>query len=196
MRRPPVTYDPIHYWRTRGETYEAKFNAPVYAAQEAALRGVLAALQFGSVLDVGCGFGRIGALVLDVNHVAEYTGLDLSPTMLASARGRIAGTFVESTLAEFESSRKWDLVIAVEFLMHVPPVDIEAAVRKLLRLSARHVVTLDWTVPLTGRTPIGAHNFRHDYAALLGDAGFGRTRRIETVPVGLQTVHHVEKGRR
>jgi SAM-dependent methyltransferase len=195
MRRQAVAYDPVHYWRTRGETYEAKFNAPAYVAQEAALRGVLASLDFASVLEVGCGFGRIGALVLDVRP-AEYTGLDLSPVMLASAARRIDGTFVESTLTDFDPGRKWDLVIAVEFLMHVPPSDVEAAVRKLIRLSARHVVTLDWTVPLTKRTPVGAHNFRHDYVALLGDAGFGRTRHVETVPVGLQSLHHIEKGRR
>src|SRR6185369_632382 len=68
-----VTYDPATYWRERGETYAAKFDAPAYEEQERALAAVLAELDYATVLEVGCGFGRIARLL----H-GQYTGIDLS----------------------------------------------------------------------------------------------------------------------
>ena len=44
------------------------------------------------VLDLGCGDGRLLALVLKVRPQAAGTGMDLSPTMLHQARERFAGT--------------------------------------------------------------------------------------------------------
>lgn len=45
-----------------------------------------------SVLDLGCGDGRLLALVLKVRPQAAGTGMDFSPTMLLQARERFAGT--------------------------------------------------------------------------------------------------------
>jgi trans-aconitate methyltransferase len=187
-----TTYDPVHYWQTRGETYEAKFRAERYRDQEAALIETLEALPTPrSVLEVGCGFGRIGALVRDLWPDARYMGLDLSPVMLASARERLPdGEFRESALADFRPGfRRWDVVLAVEFLMHVPPGDIEAAVGRLLGLARRAVVSCDWTIPAR-RSPAG-HNFLHDYHALYAVAG---PRMVGTRDVGLQTIFTVEPG--
>jgi len=191
-----MTYDPLVYWRARGEEYEASFNAPAYVEQERTLAAFLAGLDFASVLDVGCGFGRVGRLVAPMGAY-PYSGIDLSPTLLESARGLVPdGQFVETSLADFDDfGRRWDLVVAVEFLMHVPPEQIVGTVRKLTRLSSRHVVTLDWAVPVNRR--ISAHNFLHDYPALLGDAGFGRTRHVEVIDIGpLQRLYHIEKAAR
>lgn len=43
------------------------------------------------VLDLGCGDGRLLALVLQARPKAEGIGIDLSPTMLQGARERFAG---------------------------------------------------------------------------------------------------------
>lgn len=183
-----MTYDPTTYWRERGAEYEAKFRHDRYAEQELVLASVLDDLDFRTVLEVGCGFGRIGATVR-----GDYTGIDLSPDMLASARKRMPdATLIETSLDDFTTKAKYDLVLAVEMLMHVPPADVAKAIRKLDRLSARYIVTCDWTTPLP-RMKVAAHNFIHDYPALLSAAPFGRVREVRTIPVGLQTIHIVEK---
>lgn len=190
-----MTYDPVTYWRERGETYMAKFSAERYAEQEEALVQLLGRLEFASVLEVGCGFGRIASLVRRVNPKASYMGLDLSPTMIAAARERLGtdAELVTGSILDFKTKARYDLVIAVEVLMHVLPEDVAAAVRKLDRLAKGHIVTLDWTTPVPGKRP-AAHNFLHPYPELLGTGPFGRTRDVEVIPIGLQAIHHVAKG--
>ena len=188
-----MTYDPITYWRERGETYRSKFRAERYAEQEAALEELLRPLEFQSVLEVGCGFGRIGAILHRLRPAIAYTGIDLSPAMLETAREELPGAeLLETSLEAFKPKNQWDLVIAVEVLMHVPPEGVVKAVRKLDRLAAAHIVTLDWTTPLP-RKRTAEHNFLHDYPVLLGKGPFGRAREVEIVPVGVQAIHHVAK---
>lgn len=174
-------YDPVSYWTDRGRYYEAAFQPVRYVEQEAALLRVLSRLRFESVLDVGCGFGRIGALILDRWPTVAYTGLDLSAAQLTAARSRLPkAELIQSTISSFDpGDRRWDLVLAVEVLMHQRPRDLEAVIGKLRMLARRDVVTLDWTEAI--QRPIGSHNFRHDYAAL--------GRPIATV--GLQSIYHV-----
>lgn len=75
----------------------------------------------------------------------------------------------------------YDLVVAAEYLMHVPPERIGETVALLKRLG-RTVVSVDWDQPLApGRVP-AEHNFLHDYRRLFGIG----TRRI---PVGRQAIY-------
>lgn len=161
-------FNPLAYWRQRGERYEANFvEDERYRAQETALLGVLAGLEFTSVLDVGCGFGRIAEVVLERWPSVLYTGIDLSAAQVAAARRRVPQAhFVRSTLRDFAPRRRWDVVLAVEFLMHVPPWQLPAAIAKLQALSRRHIITLDWDQP--GQAE--AHNWRHDYLRWFGPA--------------------------
>lgn len=179
-----MTYDPVAYWNRRGRVYERRFVPARYAAQEAALREVLAALPApASVIDVGCGFGRLADLVAEVWPEARYTGLDQSASMLARAHHHHhrRTEFIRSPVERFRTTRRWDVAVAAEVLMHVPPDRVRAAVARLLAL-APVVVTVDWTEPVDGAAE---HNFRHDYAALF--AGHAVQRRA----VGLQTIHVV-----
>lgn len=170
------------YWRERGQSYERDFRyTPAFVAQEERLMAHLDGLAFGSVLDVGCGFGRIGRLIVERYAGVTYTGLDVSRHQLDAARWRIPeGTFVEGSLLDYRGPGA-DLVIAVEVLMHLSPDDLPAAVANLRRHAQRHVITVDWTEPVA--VPPEPWNVRHDYSAV------GLTP-LETV--GLQTIHRGE----
>lgn len=161
-------FDPHAYWLNRGKTYERDFSYDArYTEQEKALAAILGRLDFTSVLEVGCGFGRIGEVVERLRPGIDYTGLDISPDQLDGARRRLpSATLIASPLEDFQPDRRWDLVLAVEFLLHVPPDRIEEMVAKLKAMSAGHVVTLDWDTPVKGR--IAPHNWRHDYQRWLG----------------------------
>jgi trans-aconitate methyltransferase len=166
-----IAYEPVTYWRTRGETF---------AAQELALVDILRDMGFASVLDVGCGTGRIGGLIRGIRPDATYTGIDISPAVLKSASARLpAGEFHETTLAAFRPGRKWDLVIASEVLMHIPSADVSAAAQKLRSLAERWVLTIDYV----GERALASHNFAHPYRLLFPEA--------EVTRVGEQAIHVV-----
>ena len=166
-----MTFDPTEYWNTH--------QPPVYPAhreQEAAIQRVLDDLPYESALEVGCGNGRITNILRQ-----PVTVMDISERVYATAE-RTGATPIHSSLQDFTTDERWDLVIAVEVLMHIPPSDIEAACDKLRSMAKRWVVTCDWTQPL-GK-PTGEHNWLHDYRALL--------RPTREVPVGRQTIFITE----
>jgi SAM-dependent methyltransferase len=163
-----ATFDPVAYWRTRGKVYERDFRPERYVTQELELEELLRSLQFTSVLDVGCGFGRIGEMVMRLRPDARYVGVDVSEDQLAAARRRVpAGDFRVADIRSMDVHGA-DLVLAIEVLMHVPPPDVAGVVTGLKRLAGRHLVTLDWSRPI-GRV-VKAPDFLHDYRALIGPA--------------------------
>jgi len=154
-----------------------------HLAQQTVLLKVLGPIKFKSVLDVGCGFGRIGELLADRD--VDYTGIDVSDEMIRAARKRLPdGKFRTTSLEAFAPTETYDLVLAVEFLMHVPPEEIVDAVATMRSLANRHIVTCDWTEPI--KKAAAPHNWLHDYEALFGDS----IVRRETV--GRQTVYRVK----
>jgi len=172
------------YWRERGQTMESGYKASdAHLAQQTALLKVLGPIKFKSVLDVGCGFGRIGELLADRD--VDYTGIDVSDEMIRAARKRLPdGKFRTTSLEAFAPTETYDLVLAVEFLMHVPPEEVVDAVATMRSLANRHIVTCDWTEAI--KKPAAPHNWRHDYEALFGES----IVRRETV--GRQTVYRVK----
>ena len=172
------------YWRERGQTMETTYKtSDAHLAQQTALLKVLGPIKFKSVLDVGCGFGRIGELLADRD--IDYTGIDVSEPMVKAARKRIPkGHFAVTSLVDFATDESYDLVLAVEFLMHVPPDEVADAVNTMRSLANRHIVTCDWTEAI--KKPAAPHNWLHDYEALFGDS----IVRRETV--GRQTVYRVK----
>lgn len=160
----------LNYWRQRGKGYEAAFRrSPAFEVQERALVDRLDGLEFGSVLEVGCGFGRITELVAGRYRDAAYTAVDVSPDMLASAAQKVPrARFIESSILDLDAEgATWDLVLAVEVLMHVPPDEIVATVEKLCSLAAKYLVTVDYAGTSVG---LAAHNWAHDWELLLPDA--------------------------
>jgi len=67
-------YDPREYWLKRGEVFsdENLYHKQEYRSQEKTLLHYLSRLNFSSVFEFGCGFGRITRLLLDNFDVKEY----------------------------------------------------------------------------------------------------------------------------
>lgn len=96
-----------------------------------------------SVLDVGCGLGRLTAKLAAGNR--EVIGLDLSPEMISRARQRagavpgatfLCGDFLEQDF----SSRKFDCILTSAFLHHVPEDIAVPRMVELLRPGGRLVI--------------------------------------------------------
>lgn len=180
-----MIFDPDQYWRDQGPHLAPPgSSSPEQALVEKEMGILLAELQdingqVQSVLDVGCGQGRLADFLERELPQAKYSGMDLGEAQIKGTRGvRPDGEFFLARLQDFTPDRQWDLVLASEVLLHIPPDDIEAACRNLLNVTGKYLVTVDWTQPVDG--PIAHWNWLHDYDQLLAPD-------VEIV-VGLQSI--------
>lgn len=160
-------------WMERGARYQNEFQYhDGYRAQEQAILDVLAPLDFDTVLEVGCGFGRITKIVRDAFKPSAYLATDLSDGMLACAREYAPGVqFAEFDLdapGQFADGAA-DLVICAEVLMHRPPSLLAFDISVLSRLAGKYLLTVDWCEE-TKREAVGSQ-WQHDYAAALRPHG-------------------------
>jgi len=166
----PEGWEPRRYWADMGPWLAGPGAATKeHRETERHLRTHLRSLgPIQSVLDVGCGRGRLASLLAKVLPKAHYTGIDVGEEQCkATQQVRPDGTLYQSALQDFDTRHTYDLVLASEVLMHIPPNEIEQAVEQLFKLSSKWIVTIDWTQPLRDETAYW--NWRHDYAGLYGD---------------------------
>lgn len=173
------------YWIDRGRFYEKRFRPSViYRAQEDALRHIVATIQPKSILELGCGFGRMTALLHELRP-ESYVAVDISPDQLAIARSRIAGVeFVQADVTDLSVDEKFDLVFSSELLMHISPGEVGKLVKDTIAWSNRYVLNIDlanWAGPLAN------HNWVHDYHRLYAPY------RPEMIPIGNQAMFVVDK---
>ena len=140
-----VFYDPHSYWERRAavyKTYRPKFHEQ---HKTAAMK-----LLVGSVLEVGCGTGRLLS-------IHKGLGVDFSLNMLKQCEGeRIA---MDAAFLGF-IDKSFDTVFTCETLMHIKPDQIERVVSQILRIARKRIVAIEYD----GNLPILAkHLFKHDY---------------------------------
>ena len=177
-----MSYIPHEYWFNHGKTYKKEFRYNKnFELQEKILidylKNNVSSSSFSSVLEVGCGFGRITKLLLsNFPHIREYLAIDLSPDQIENAKelikpaietkGQVPNlTFLVSDIQSLQIQKKYDLVIASEVLMHILPSEIAEVMSKLISMSNEHVVNIDWyeQQPPSKAAP---HNFIHQYEKL------------------------------
>lgn len=165
------SFDSGAYWAKRGKIYEQQaIDGGWWDGEQEHLPDLLQRLRFANVLEVGCGFGRVGASIKRRWPDIKYTGMDISADLVEGAKKRLPDSeIILADLVTWEDDRQWDLVLAISALSHVPPEDIGGVVAKLKRWAKRDIVVVDWN-EVGGQT---AYQFGHDVPALLGP----KTRR-------------------
>jgi SAM-dependent methyltransferase len=152
-------FDQGRHWRERGVGYAAEFErhspetVQAFAEQEQAIRRLLSEPRFAdvrSVLEIGAGFGRVTALVLEsLPAVERYVALDISSNQIEAASARLSERklrrpeFVVGDFRTLPESGSFDLVLAAEVFLHFPPAEAVAVIHKAQRLSARFLVHVD-----------------------------------------------------
>lgn len=202
------------------EHYETEFHpSKAYEDQEVVLQEALAQIQPdpASILEVGPGLGRITRRLLANWPYAEFSAADIALAPLAVAAQLSGGLAWEFHLTEGIQAPKalhafyginaqtsnpylpnptFDLVVAIEVLMHISPTQVNQAVVNLLAAVSKApgspscLLTCDWTealAPLANGEPrpIRVQNNRHDYRAIF--KRYGAEIIVET-KVGLQTI--------
>lgn len=113
-----------------------------------------------SVLDAGCGTGRV-AIELDRRGI-EVVGVDLDPGMLATARRKAPElTWIEDDLATVTLNRRFDVVVmAGNVMIFLTPGSEGAVVANLARHLAPGGALVAGFQLLPGRLALGAYD-RH-----------------------------------
>ncbi len=184
-----MTFDPDLHWTANGPYLASLSVSKEHIATEARIRELLGEMgNLRDVLDVGCGQGRLAAVLKDVLPKAKYSGVDLGAAQIEGTRAvRPDGTFYQSKLQDFQPDRQWDLVLCSEVLMHVPPADIRAVAQTLKAAARRFMLLIEW-VPTEDelKRPIDPQNWPHDYATLFGP--FSHVERVYRQDIMVVTV--------
>jgi len=169
-------YD-TQYWLKHGATYPEEFrDGPHRRTQEAAILNALAPLRFDSVLEIGCGFGRITRVVRDAFRLRSYLATDVSADALDRARQYVDGVaFKVLNLDQPQPRRPRHLVLAAEVLMHRTPEQVIVDAEQLAGLATKYILNVDWYEPTSTKSYEGC--YQHDYASLF--APFGTVTRTD-----------------
>jgi SAM-dependent methyltransferase len=123
-----------------------------------------------SVLDAGCGTGRVAAELARRGH--DVVGIDRDPSMIATARTLAPGVDFEVVdVAAAQLGRTFDLVVMAG---NVPLFTPAGSQRELVAGCARHLVPLGW---LVAGFQLGRGYSLEEYDADCGLAGLELDRR-------------------
>ncbi|HPB74177.1 MAG TPA: methyltransferase domain-containing protein [Chromatiaceae bacterium] len=121
------------------------------------------ALRPGSVIDIGCGDGRLTRELSLGTGVGSITGVDFSARAIKLAQAMNADhpeiTFLATDITQPHTCGPFDLGVLMEVFEHIPPADCEgflAGVRRLLKPGS----TLLLTVP-HANNPLEYKHFQH-----------------------------------
>jgi len=179
------------YWKERGRGYLSEFKRhnPMtryrFWRQEQAIRNSLPD-DIESVLEVGCGFGRITKILLENPDIERIVATDISPDQIDAAKEQIAddrAEFQAMSVLDLNCHKEFDLVIASEVLMHIPPHQIQDVMDRMERASKRYVMNVDWHAP---SEPIeaGGYCWQHDYCSLYSNAELTKRLHRQGIFIG------------
>lgn len=117
-----------------GEAYDARYDKRAAAGENVhGEADLVMGYAPASVLDAGCGTGRIGREL--ARRGVEVVGVDLDPDMLATARRRApALRWIEADLASIDLGRTFDLILAAgNVMILLTPGSEEAVLMNLAR---------------------------------------------------------------
>jgi putative sugar O-methyltransferase len=185
-----MSYVPKEYWLERGKVYKQEFqyNKKFKLQEQMLIDYLKKQVSFSTVLEVGCGFGRITKLLLsNFPEITEYVAVDLSPEQIENAKKYVSGVdkrtalrFIVSDIQSLELDSKYDLVIAPEVLLHILPSEIKDVIARLEGWSKRNIVNIDWYEEEVPRKA-APHNFIHQYEEIYRQ--MPRVVRITRIPI-------------
>ena len=105
----------------------------------------------GTVLEVGCGSGRLTTILEKVDFEGAYTGVDFKERFNAVSTKHIDVNFIECDVHLFNSQELYNAIISVSALEHIS--NPEKLAKKLNSLLAKegvelHAVPSGWSLPL------------------------------------------------
>ena len=87
-----------------------------------------------------------------------------------------------SDIQSLNLDKKYDLVILSEVLLHILPTEIDSIIKKLITLSKKNIINIDWYEdhPPMKHAP---HNFIHQYETIYKKYTEPSTTTIKRIPI-------------
>jgi len=137
-------FDQDAYWIERHKTYrgDPRSVGNMSKSIEENLKGeyrLISAIEwiaaelkpYKSVLDVGCGYGRVASCFCDAGY--EYTGIDVAPVAIEAASKREPrGHFILGSALQIKIEKKYDLISVLYVFVHMVKEDEWLALVKRL----------------------------------------------------------------
>ncbi len=135
-----------------------------------------------SACEFGANRGDNLAALRSVRESLSLTGVELNAGA-AEIMARIPGvTPIVSSIQDFNTEKRFDLVFTCGVLIHINPDDLPAIYRKMVALSARYVLVNEYFNPRPVEIDYRGHSgrlFKRDFAGELLDAHKGQLRVID-----------------
>lgn len=177
-------YDPKWYWEGRGLSFMYEpIQRGIYQAHEWLL-GRIQDYKPKDMLEVGCGFGRNAKFLNErLDHMPEYTGVDISHTMINKACEYLGTPFPRDIDLRVRDVRDllfpdnaFELVLSFTTLMHLDHKDVHKAMDECVRVSSKYVIAIEESY--AGRAPdavgdlkINRFTFSRNYVRLFKQHG-------------------------
>ena len=170
-KRRLVYADPRAYWTHRGgpDYFREQEDHPSRGDRSAWLAERIASYRPGSILEVGCGYGKQLGTLRDRLPGIPLVGVDFSPTQLRQANRYLSGVAdvglaLATGLRLPFPDRSFDLVLTSAVILHNPPAEAEVIRREVIRVSRRLVAHNE-------DTNVSYNRFGYDTAAWYRAAG-------------------------
>jgi SAM-dependent methyltransferase len=180
LKRRFLYADPRKYWTLRGgdDYFREQEGQPGRTERAAWIAEQLAQYRPSSVLEVGCGYGK---LLCEIRYRLDVpvVGLDFSPTQLQQARQFLdRHDEIELILGRGDNlpfaDATFDMVVTSAVILHNPPVVADRIRREVIRVARRFAVHNE-------ETSTSYNRYGYDTALWYRDRGFGLAK-IEPIP--------------
>lgn len=180
------------YWEKRAKT-NIQQDLKVDETYERSLSSIgneLNRLEWNSLLEVGCGFGRVLRFLSDKFPEKKLSGLDFSGEQLKHARTYVGDRDIRwyqgDTAPLPFGENVFDVVITSAMLIYTHPNDLQRTLSEFKRVAKKYVLLFEYdagTIDTPERRALltRAPFYGHDYAAALRQTGF-RVKKAERLP--------------
>jgi trans-aconitate methyltransferase len=194
-------YENEDFWKKFGIKYydNYKNKKEWVKKQEILLIEHLKTLEFDSVLEFGCGFGRTTKILSENFPIQKFNAFDLSSHQIENAKKYCEGLnikFMTSSLKDFDTNEKFDLVFGPEILMHIEPKDIEFVIKKMMGFANKYFIATVFPHKSqkihrgTQKIHRGTHTFYHDYEKIYEKIGLPQPTII--LVDGINEIHIID----
>lgn len=131
-----------------------------------------------TVLDYGCGVGRLAKEVLEANRQIKVIGVDSSKGMLKEAKNYVlSDRFTTKTVEEF--NEKVDFAYCVYVFQHIPALELRDAIRQVAESTDRMLL-----VNSIVRMAVSGGGFVNDGVSVLDEVARYFTKFRSAIPFG------------
>jgi len=158
------------YWELRAPDVYQRYGQE--RADFPTLQKIIARYSPRSVLDLGCGAGRLFPLYLEAG-ITPILGVDIAARALALARRAYPQVPTQrARIEDLTMDQQFDLVVIHRVFQHLPPENLPCAVATTSRLARQLIYLNEINDQESPHLNGGGYIFKHDYPALFAAHGW------------------------